>query len=117
MQAAQAYQIHAADNVVTLLSDVSAGTRVKVLGETGDPGGTSTPSLTARAGVREGHKLAVRSIAAGEDVLKFGVPIGYATVAIEAGDWVHLHNCASHFDDRSQTLDLETGAATDTVYE
>ena len=50
-------------------------------------------------------------------VVKFGVRIGHATAAIRAGDWVHLHNCASDVDERSGTLDLHTGATTDTKYE
>ena len=40
-----------------------------------------------------------------------------ATREIEAGRWVHLHNLASSFDERSSSLDVHTGAATDTKYE
>jgi hypothetical protein len=50
-------------------------------------------------------------------VVKFGVAIGRATRDIAVGQWVHLHNCASSFDQRSQTLELHTGAVTDTKYE
>jgi len=67
--------------------------------------------------IKLGHKVALADIAAGDAVVKFGVPIGKASVAIKAGQWVHLHNCASFLDERSQTLDVHSGATTDTVYE
>ena len=64
-----------------------------------------------------GHKVALKNIRHGEPVVKFGVTIGRATRVIRAGQWVHLHNCASEFDERSQTLELHSGATTDTKYE
>jgi altronate dehydratase len=67
--------------------------------------------------VKLGHKIAIYDIPAGQNVLKFGVAIGRASKDIRAGQWVHLHNLTSDFDERSQTLDLHTGAATDTKYE
>ena len=42
-----------------------------------------------------GHKLALRALAPGDVVRKFGWPIGVATAAIEAGDHVHSHNLAT----------------------
>jgi altronate hydrolase len=39
-----------------------------------------------------GHKLAVCEVAAGDPVLKYGQPIGRATQAVRAGQWVHTHN-------------------------
>ena len=45
--------------------------------------------------VREdGHKYALRDIAAGEDVVKYGMPIGHATKAIAKGEHVHVDNLA-----------------------
>ncbi len=47
--------------------------------------------------VREdGHKYARRTIAAGENVIKYGMPIGHATQAIAPGEHVHVHNCATN---------------------
>lgn len=47
--------------------------------------------------VREdGHKYALRSIAAGENVIKYGMPIGHATAEIPAGAHVHTHNLATN---------------------
>ena len=40
----------------------------------------------------DGHKYALRDIKNGENVIKYGQPIGHATEDIEAGDHVHTHN-------------------------
>lgn len=39
-----------------------------------------------------GHKAALRAIAAGERVVKYGFPIGIAIAPIAAGEHVHVHN-------------------------
>ena len=40
----------------------------------------------------DGHKYALRDIRSGENVIKYGQPIGHATEDIKAGDHVHTHN-------------------------
>jgi hypothetical protein len=105
-----ALSIHPDDNVATALEDASAGS-CSVLGQ------SSRSSLQAVESIRSGHKIALRPIAAGEAVIKFGVAIGLAKADIPEGAWVHTHNCASRFDARSSTLDRHTGAPTDTKYE
>lgn len=45
--------------------------------------------------VPNGHKVALRSLAAGETVSKFGWPIGRATADLAAGEHVHSHNLAT----------------------
>jgi altronate hydrolase len=42
-----------------------------------------------------GHKVALRAIAKGEAVRKYGWPIGHATADIAAGEHVHSHNLAT----------------------
>lgn len=42
-----------------------------------------------------GHKFALRTIAEGEKIIKYGFPIGHSTKAIEAGEWIHTHNLAT----------------------
>jgi hypothetical protein len=106
------FQIHPNDNVATMLDDVAgANAPVHILGASGGS------SIWAREPIAMGHKIALRDICAGDAIVKFGVTIGKTTAAISAGQWVHLHNCASNFDQRSQTLDLHSGSATDTKYE
>ena len=40
----------------------------------------------------DGHKYALRDIKAGEDIIKYGNPIGHATEDIKKGEHVHSHN-------------------------
>src|SRR5690349_6525851 len=45
-------------------------------------------------GIPRGHKVALRDLAAGEEVHKYGQLIGVATQAIRVGEHVHVHNLA-----------------------
>ena len=102
----RAFQIHGSDNVATLLDDANVG-EVEVHGA----GSRQIPLLEK---ILRGHKIALRDIALNEAVVKFGVRIGHATQPIKRGAWVHLHNLGSDLDERSSTLDLHSGAPTDT---
>lgn len=42
--------------------------------------------------VNKGHKFALKEIPQGENIVKYGFPIGHATQQIESGEWVHTHN-------------------------
>ena len=101
-----AFRIHPGDNVATLLGD---GEGVVTLVGAGE--------IALKESVALGHKVALADIAPGEAVVKFGIPIGHASIAIRKGDWVHLHNCASRFDERSGGFDVVTGAAKDMAYD
>jgi hypothetical protein len=105
------FVIHREDNVATALAECRAGDRVDLVGE------GSVPSVEVVETIRAEHKLALIEIPAGTDVIKFGMPIGRATRTIHRGQWVHLHNCESQYDERSQTLDRDSGTPTDIVYE
>ncbi len=102
----RAFQIQPDDNVATLIDDAVPGA-VEVMGATGG-------EILATEKIERGHKVALRDLVANEAVVKFGVRIGHTTRSIGRGGWVHLHNLASDLDDRSGTLDLHTGAPTDT---
>ena len=39
-----------------------------------------------------GHKIAVMDIEKGEAIIKYGVKIGVATIDIQIGEHVHIHN-------------------------
>ena len=43
-------------------------------------------------GELKGHKIALSDIKKGENVIKYGYPIGHAVEDIKAGDHVHTHN-------------------------
>ena len=47
----------------------------------------------------DGHKYALRAIRAGENVIKYGMPIGHATCDIAPGEHVHVHNVATNLGD------------------
>ena len=44
----------------------------------------------------DGHKYALCAIRAGENVVKYGMPIGHATCDIAPGEHVHVHNVATN---------------------
>jgi altronate hydrolase len=77
-----ALQVHATDGVGVALRPLAAGETVLVDGK----------SITLRADIGQGHKLAIRAHATGDRVVKYGLPIGRATRPIAPGDHVHTHN-------------------------
>ena len=85
-----------ADEVVVAIRDLSTGTVLV----------TPDGPLTVRADVPRGHKLAVRDVAEGGRVHKYGQSIGRASVAITAGDHVHVHNLG--MDEASATHEMAT---------
>ena len=106
----KAFVIDPKDNVATALEALSPG-ETQLLGE------LSRGTIAAVTEVPKGHKLALRDIEPGENIIKYGIPIGHATQAIPAGSWVHLHVMQSNYDERSSHLDVNTGAPKDTKYE
>ncbi len=77
------------DNVGTAIRDIAAG-ETAIVGV--DDSSLSIPVLQA---ISLGHKLAVRPIRKGEDILKYGTVIGRATQDIKTGEHVHVHNVES----------------------
>ncbi len=105
-----AFVIDGRDNVATALTPVFPGT-VYLLGE------TPFREIAAVTEVPKGHKIALCDIARGDQIIKYGIPIGSATASISAGSWVHLHVMKSNYDERSSHLDAKTGVPKDTKYE
>jgi altronate dehydratase small subunit len=108
--APSAFQVHAADNVATLLGEVAAGAPFQIVGS------ASNVALTAREPIAMGHKVALTVIAEGAAIVKFATNIGIAMRHIEPGEWVHLHNCRSQLDERSGHFDVHTGEPGDNPY-
>jgi altronate hydrolase len=75
------FRIDLKDSTATALRDMAAGEQA--LG------------VTLVEPIAKGHKVAVKPIAPGEPVLKFGFPIGVATRAIAPGEHVHTHNVST----------------------
>lgn len=78
--------IDPADNVGVALTDLKAG----------DQGLLRSHDRLVPIGIREaipfGHKVAVRDLAAGENVVKYGQVMGRTTAPIAVGQHVHVHN-------------------------
>lgn len=53
-----------------------------------------TTPITVRRFIPGGHKIALRAVAAGEPIRRYGQIIGFATEPIQPGDHVHTHNLA-----------------------
>ena len=77
--------INERDNVATALESLEPGAAVNAGGVT----------VIVAERIPRGHKVALRAIASGEAVVKYGSPIGTATEPIVAGAHVHTHNVAS----------------------
>lgn len=88
----QYIKIHALDNVAVALADLAEGTEVSVDNQT----------VTLRQDVARGHKFALTDIAKGANVIKYGLPIGYALADIAAGEHVHAHNTRTNLSDLDQ---------------
>ena len=56
-------------------------------------------SVTLVEDIAKGHKVALRPIGAGENVVKYGYPIGHATSPIAEGAWIHSHNIKTNLSD------------------
>ena len=79
-------KIHPNDNVAVAMEAVPAGTAVGL----GD--------VTTLDPIPAGHKTALRLIPAGENIIKYGFPIGHAKRDIQPGEHVHSHNVASNLE-------------------
>jgi altronate dehydratase small subunit len=74
------------DSVAVALSDIPEQTEVVVITD-----GKDIPVKILEP-ICFGHKFAVKAIPPGADIIKYGEVIGAATVPIEAGEHVHVHN-------------------------
>lgn len=79
-------RINEKDNVAVALKPLPEGESVTV----SEGGGLLT--VTALEEIPAGHKIALRDIPQGGEVIKYGCRIGNATQAIRAGEWIHTHN-------------------------
>ena len=80
---------HRRDNVgVVVVEDLKAGTDMFCVVTEDDS------ELTARSNqdVPIGHKIALRDLAVGDTVIKYGEDIGRVVAPVKAGDHVHTHN-------------------------
>ena len=72
-------KINPADNVVVAISNLAAG---EVICD-GDK------EIVLKEDVPAGHKVTLKDFAEGEDVIKYGYPIGHVRSSVEAGKWIN----------------------------
>ena len=56
--------------------------------------------VTAIDDIPFGHKILLKSVKKGENIIKYGCPIGHATVDIKEGSFVHEHNIKTNLSDK-----------------
>src|SRR5882672_9250295 len=72
-------RLNPSDPVVVAMRDIAAGETVAAKVKAAEP-------------ITRGHKVAILPLAAGQPVRKFGQIIGNATMAVQPGQHVHVHN-------------------------
>ncbi|MGN0351669.1 MAG: UxaA family hydrolase [Roseburia sp.] len=75
-------KIHENDNVIVALNEIEKGTKITA----------GSVIVEAVETIPAGHKMAIKDIAEGAEVIKYGFRIGNAKESIAAGRWVHTHN-------------------------
>jgi altronate dehydratase len=85
-----ALQVNEKDNVATVFKDVKAGELIKVYKSDG-----SYEIVKAVNDIPYGHKISLKQISKNEKIVKYGEIIGIASVDIQKGEHVHIHNIDS----------------------
>ena len=97
-------KINPADNVAVAIVTLPAGEKLTVDGT----------EITLSEEVPAGHKFALKDFAEGENVIKYGYPIGHARIAKKQGDWMNENNIQTNlaglleytYNPTSVTLDI-----------
>ena len=85
---ALALKVDDKDNVATIFANgITDGTVVRMTDRKG-----AGELITVHGDVPYGHKIAVKDIARGEHIIKYGESIGAADADIRKGEYVHVHN-------------------------
>ncbi|MDD6510156.1 MAG: altronate dehydratase family protein [Prevotella sp.] len=82
MEKASFLKINPADSVVVCLRAMKAGETVSADGKV----------ITLLQDVPAGHKVLIEDKNEGEDIIKYGYPIGHAKKNLKAGEWVNENN-------------------------
>ena len=72
-------KINAADNVAVAIEPLKSGEQITIAGDT----------ITVNEDIPAGHKIALKDFAEGENIIKYGYPIGHAIKAVKQGDWIN----------------------------
>jgi hypothetical protein len=83
-------------SVIVLSAEDNVGVAVRTIARGAAVTGAGA-ALVAADEIPTGHKVALRPIAPGDKIVKFGVPVGSATRPIPPGAHVHMHNVKSDY--------------------
>ena len=72
-------KINPADNVVVAITDLKAG---EIISDEG-------ADVVLKEDVPAGHKVTLKDLTEGENVIKYGYPIGHVRQDVEAGKWIN----------------------------
>lgn len=93
-------RLHPDDNVLIARANAPAGLKIDL----------SCGPVRLAHNIPMAHKIAANTIAAGEKVLKYGMPIGIARQDIAAGAHVHIHNLQSAYTPSVALQDVNGGS-------
>ncbi len=79
--------LHSQDNILVCCQDTKSGEELDIDSE----------KLRLSEDICMGHKIARRSLSAGNKIIKYGQSIGSALRDIDAGEHVHMHNMKSDY--------------------
>ena len=82
-------KINECDNVIIALRDYKKDEVIDL----------KDAKITLLEDINRGHKIAIKNINKGENIVKYGLPIGYALEDIKIGSWVHTHNTKTNLKD------------------
>jgi altronate hydrolase len=76
------FKINDSDNVAIALMDIKKDEVASI----------DDKEIKIKEDVPRGHKIAIEDIKDGEDIIKYGFPIGHSTKDISMGETIHTHN-------------------------
>lgn len=82
-------KINECDNVIIALRDYKKDEVIDL----------EDAKITLLEDINRGHKIAIKNINKEDNVIKYGLPIGYALEDIKVGNWVHTHNTKTNLKD------------------
>ncbi|MBQ8078267.1 MAG: UxaA family hydrolase [Eubacterium sp.] len=85
---AKLFKINSNDNVAVALEDIEAGYVDDEL------------CLTALDDIPKAHKILLTELRAGDNVIKYGYPIGRVTEDLPRGSYIHEHNLKTNLSDK-----------------
>ena len=98
-------KINPADSVVVCLQPKKKGDVIDIDGR----------QVIVNQDTPAGHKILIKDTAQGEDIIKYGYPIGHAKEDLKAGDWVNEENLKTNLEGKleytyhpvNQSLDIK----------